>query len=319
MRSLAYMGLVVAGAVVALAARLPMAAAQMPLADPQSRSVTETAPESPGMHWLDGYIEATGRARAEPPGSRRDLRLRALAAARRAAEAELLTRLAALPVSGRHRLGEMQPDGPAMADRLRFAARSAVSVLEEISWLPDDRGREVADSVITVRLCLTDQAPACLRYNATARGLYGLLDLHTLKPQASLFEPSRSELQAAREALNTMAPTAGFSGLIVHTDGLGYRPKLAPMLMIDDGHMVFGPAMVAPQGYRAAGPVAYAPTEAQAKSLAAPGPTPLVVHARAVDGEGRLVLSTEDAAKIMAASAANGHFLSRGRLTIVLN
>ena len=110
-----------------------------------------------------------------------------------------------------------------------------------------------------------------------------------------------------------------FTGLIVDCRGVALSPALVPMILSEDGQVVYGTAYVSREHILMEGMAAYARGLAKARANPRVGAKPLVVKglrtvkARSSD----IVISNADAGKIRGAGS-NISFLQRGRVLFVM-
>jgi hypothetical protein len=105
------------------------------------------------------------------------------------------------------------------------------------------------------------------------------------------------------------------TGLVVVAKGLKLTPALAPRILDEQGHELYGPDFVEPGALRKNGIAGYLSSTEAAQGNARVGANPLVVKAVRADGSD-LVLSSADAARLTDAQANLG-FLSEGKVIIV--
>jgi hypothetical protein len=110
-----------------------------------------------------------------------------------------------------------------------------------------------------------------------------------------------------------------FTGLIVDCRGISPSPAMAPMIIGEDGQVVYGTAYVSRDHALAEGMAAYARGLAKARDNPRVGPTPLIVKglrtakSRSCD----IVIGNADAGKIKGAGS-NISILHRGRVLFVM-
>jgi hypothetical protein len=105
------------------------------------------------------------------------------------------------------------------------------------------------------------------------------------------------------------------TGLVVVAKGLKIVPALAPRILDELGHELYGPDFVEPGALRKNGIAGYLTSTEAAQANARVGKSPIVLKAIRSDGSD-LVLSTADAARLTDAQANLG-FLSEGKVIIV--
>jgi hypothetical protein len=110
-----------------------------------------------------------------------------------------------------------------------------------------------------------------------------------------------------------------FTGLIVDCRGTPLRPAMAPMIIGEDGQVVYGTAYVSRDQALEEGVAAYARGLAKARDNPRVGPKPLIARGlRTVKGRiSDVVISNADAGKIKGAGS-NISFLHRGRVLFVM-
>lgn len=110
----------------------------------------------------------------------------------------------------------------------------------------------------------------------------------------------------------------GFTGLIVDCRGIPLSPAMVPMIIGEDGQVVYGTAYVSRDHALEGGVAAYARGLAKARDNPRVGPNPLVVKGlKTVKGRpSDIIISNADAAKIKGAGS-NIDFLHRGRVLFV--
>jgi hypothetical protein len=110
-----------------------------------------------------------------------------------------------------------------------------------------------------------------------------------------------------------------FTGLIIDCRGIALSPAMVPVILGEDGQVVYGTAYVSRDHAREEGMAAYARGLAKARDNPRVGPKPLIVKglrtvkARSSD----IVISNADAGKIKGAGS-NISFLHRGRVLFVV-
>jgi hypothetical protein len=110
-----------------------------------------------------------------------------------------------------------------------------------------------------------------------------------------------------------------FTGLIIDCRGIPLSPAMAPMIVGEDGQVVYGTAYVSRDQALEEGVAAYARGLAKARDNPRVGPKPLIVRGlRTVKGRSSdIVISNADAGKIKGAGS-NISFLHRGRVLFVM-
>jgi len=105
------------------------------------------------------------------------------------------------------------------------------------------------------------------------------------------------------------------TGLVVVAKGMKLVPALAPRILDEQGHELYGPDFVEPGALRKNGIAGYLSSTEAAQGNARVGNSPLVLKAVRAEGSD-LVLSSADAARLTDAQANLG-FLSEGKVIIV--
>jgi hypothetical protein len=105
------------------------------------------------------------------------------------------------------------------------------------------------------------------------------------------------------------------TGLVVVARGLKLQPALAPRILDEQGHELYGPDFVEPGALRKNGIAGYLSSAEAAQGNARVGASPLVVKAIRAEGSD-VVISAADAARLTDAQANLG-FLSEGKVIIV--
>jgi len=110
-----------------------------------------------------------------------------------------------------------------------------------------------------------------------------------------------------------------FTGLIIDCRGIPLSPAMVPMIVGEDGQVVYGTAYVSRDQALEEGVAAYARGLAKARDNPRVGPKPLMVKGlRTVKGRSSdIVISNADAGKIKGAGS-NISFLHRGRVLFVM-
>jgi len=110
-----------------------------------------------------------------------------------------------------------------------------------------------------------------------------------------------------------------FTGLVIDCRGVPVSPAMVPVIMDEDGQVVYGTAYVSRHYALEEGVVAYARGMGRVRENPRVGPNPLIVKGlRAVKARpSDLVISNADAAKIKGAGS-NISFLHRGRVLFVM-
>ena len=110
-----------------------------------------------------------------------------------------------------------------------------------------------------------------------------------------------------------------FSGLVVDARGIGVKPAMAPMILDENGQVVYGPAFVSREYAVQNGMSGYVTDIEAAESDTRVGYYPLTVKGLKTEGPGQcdIVISNSDAAKLRK-SSENLMFLKECRVVIVL-
>ncbi len=122
------------------------------------------------------------------------------------------------------------------------------------------------------------------------------------------------EVPQPTKAVNASGKEIG-TGLVVVAKGLKLVPALAPRILDEQGHELYGPDFVEPGALRKNGIAGYLSSTQAAQGNARVGSSPLVVKAIRSEGSD-LVLSSADAARLTDAQANLG-FLAEGKVIIV--
>lgn len=111
-----------------------------------------------------------------------------------------------------------------------------------------------------------------------------------------------------------------FSGLVVDARGIGARPAMAPMILDENGQVVYGAAFVSREYAIQNGMSGYVTDIGAAERETRIGYYPLTVKGLKTEGPGRcdIVISNSDAAKLRK-SSENLLFLKECRVVIVLD
>ena len=108
-----------------------------------------------------------------------------------------------------------------------------------------------------------------------------------------------------------------YSGLIVDTEGLIFYPVLSPLLLAEDGMVLYGPEKVLGDALHKRGMVSYHPSLESAQKDPRVGQNPLIVKALRLETRDALVIPSHKARSLQQ-SNLNLNFLEEGRLIIVL-
>ena len=128
---------------------------------------------------------------------------------------------------------------------------------------------------------------------------------------------AKAEPAKPAEAPKPAVPAKPYTGLILNLDdAYDYSPVLNPEVIDPEGATVYSAYRVDGKALVKYGPMQFANTVGNAKDLNQIGSNPLVVSVDRVDGENRIVVSAEDAAKIATANGVGGDFLKQGRVAL---
>ena len=273
-------------------------------------------------NWEDGYFEVTGYGTADYEPNRIKMRLKALTVAKVLAQREMVELLQGVKIKGATEVRDLVLARSITTAVVEGTSQGAVTVAQEITWEPLEDGREVPQAAVTLRVCVRDRSPACTQYGG-GQGLMRSMRLATVEiPEeepVETYEPSREELQDAREVLDEEEPAELYNSLILRTNGQFYQPVLYPEVITEDGHGVYGREQIDSTALLTNGPAQFTNNVDQAKTIELIASEPLIVIIAQVDEQQRLVISAEDAAKIAAANAKNGDFLRSAKVAIVLD
>jgi hypothetical protein len=239
------------------------------------------------IDWTNGFIEASGVGRP-PPNPINAAHARA--AAERDAGTEARSNLIALVKSIRvdsktlaadHMAGKRIPD-----EILEILVRDARTV--DLSYGPDDRVRVK----VSIRL-------------------YGPLAERLLPRDISVIPTVMQPQDPSQKA-------EPFSGLLVDCRGVPLKPCLVPLIVDDEGEIVYGPAFASRDHAVERGMASYSRNIASGESHPKIGPNPLSVKGiRTVEaGPCDILISNADAAKIRRL-ASNLNFLHQCRVLLV--
>jgi hypothetical protein len=112
----------------------------------------------------------------------------------------------------------------------------------------------------------------------------------------------------------------GFSGLVVDCRGLAVKPAMVPVILDEDGNVIYGSAYISREHAVRTGVASYLRDLAAAKNNTRVAPRALTVKAiKALKGrDSDVVISNDDGAKIRR-NPTNLGFLQKGRVLIVLD
>lgn len=111
-------------------------------------------------------------------------------------------------------------------------------------------------------------------------------------------------------------PSKTYSGLVIDTKGLQLIPGLAPRILTPDNRLVYGAGIVDSSLALQSGITLYAATLKSASFRS--GPSPLTVKAVSVANGTDVIVSLEDASRIVSADRKD-RFLREGRVAFVLD
>ena len=239
------------------------------------------------VDWTNGFIEAFGIGRP-PPDPLNAAHARAVAersanAAARINLIELVKNIridAQTRVSGRIAAGEIQEEA------LETLLREARSV--DLAYGPDEE----------------------VRVKVSIRLQGALAEL--LLPKEILV------IATVRQPQGPPQKQEPFSGLLVECKGISLQPGMVPLLVDEDGAILYGPAFASRDHAVERGLVSYMRDMASAKKNPRVGPNPLIVKAVRTmqDKPSNIVISHADAAKIRGL-AQNVNLLHQCRVILV--
>jgi hypothetical protein len=127
-------------------------------------------------------------------------------------------------------------------------------------------------------------------------------------------------INTIQQPLQESRKEESFSGLVVDCRGLAVKPAMVPVILDEDGNVVYGSAYISREHAARAGVVAYVKDFAAAQNNPRVAPKALTVKAiRVVKGrDSDVVISNDDGAKITR-NPSNLSFLQKGRVSIVLD
>ena len=247
------------------------------------------------IKWDGGFIEARAEAGADPAIARTKAlaRLHALRAARQLAYLELAERIEGVAIDGVTLVKNAMVVDQTVRSTVQAKIRGAVVVGESVTELSD--GSVLAE--VVVRLPLRG-----------AGGITGSLTGFAASRPADPYRPN--------PAVTVSEP---YTGVIVEASDSGFSlAAMGRLIEEGTGKLVYGPHMIqaAPRGE---GPVGFAPAVDEARRSGRIGPNPLIVRAVGAGGatRGDLILSRNDAERVLAAERASG-VLGKAAVVVVL-
>jgi len=247
------------------------------------------------IKWDGGFIEARAEAGADPALARTKAMARLLAAraARQLAYLELAERIEGVAIDGVTLVKNAMVVDQTVRSTVQAKIRGAVVMSETVTELAD--GSVLAEVVVRLPL----------------RGAGGITESLTdfaAKRPADPYRPN--------PAVTVNEP---YTGVIVEASESGFSVAAMGRLVEEgSGKVVYGPHMVqaAPRGE---GPVGFAPAIDDARRGGRVGTNPLIVRAIGAGGatKGDLVLSKNDAERVLAAERATG-VLGKAAVVVVL-
>jgi hypothetical protein len=161
----------------------------------------------------------------------------------------------------------------------RYLSDTSVEVTYEVSM----------NDISRVLLPMADKAPSLIYGETTA---------------------ANPVVDATTNSVNiTSAPiSSGITGIIIDGTGLGLRPAMSPRVLDQSGNVIYGPGNYSREYATLNGVVGYTKTVDQAKSDARVQGNPLVLRGASASGSSQtdLIISNEDAAKMMRAEGTSG-------------
>ncbi|MCK4389868.1 MAG: hypothetical protein KAV83_06495 [Desulfobacterales bacterium] len=256
------------------------------------------------INWRHGYIEAEGRATANPAEYETiaQCKLMAERSAVTTAREALAMQVKGITIAAGNNVENMSAKGHISWDRLEPTVMKGVLIVEPGHIV----GYEADNSpVAAARVGYLINGP-----NSLANYLFDAVKKHH---SGAPFSPP-----VAPEPLAT--PIAEkVTGLIVDASGLGGRPCMSPRIIVEGiGKILYGPAHVSREEAIINGFVSYANSLANAMNLDRAGTKPLVVKAVKVQNQNDYVIAKTDSTRIFAADVKD-NFLREGRVVIVLN
>ena len=241
------------------------------------------------IDWTNGFIEAPGAGRP-PPDPLNAAHARAVAErnAEIAARNNLLELVKNIRVDSETRVDDRMAGNEISVEDLETLLRDARAV--DLSYGPDEEVR------VKVSIRLQGSLAELLLPK-------DILIISTVKqPQ----EPGQKE--------------EPFSGLLVDCRGISLKPGMVPLLVDEDGEVIYGPAFASRDHAVERGMVSYMRNMASAKSDPRVGPNPLSAKGiRTMEGKPcDIMISHADAAKLRRL-ASNLNFLHQCRVLLVVD
>jgi len=127
-------------------------------------------------------------------------------------------------------------------------------------------------------------------------------------------------INTIQQPLQESRKEESFSGLVVDCRGLAVKPAMVPVILDEDGNVIYGSAFISREHAAQSGVVSYVKDLAAAQNNPRVAPRALTVKAiRVVKGrDSDVVISNADGAKITR-NPSNLIFLQKGRVSIVLD
>jgi hypothetical protein len=148
-----------------------------------------------------------------------------------------------------------------------------------------------------------------------------VVSMSLMGPFAQLFLPKNIlKIATIRQPQETKKKEDSYTGLVVDCRGLPLKPAMAPVILDEDGHEVYGSAYVSREHAVRVGVVSYARDLAAALKHTRVGPRPLIIKGIKVmkSRESDVVISNADAAKVIG-TPSNLNFLRECKVMIVLD
>ncbi|MBL7014324.1 MAG: hypothetical protein ISR83_07880 [Candidatus Marinimicrobia bacterium] len=153
---------------------------------------------------------------------------------------------------------------------------------------------------VTYEVSMNDISRVLLPMAETAPTLtYGETTISGTTPQ-----PAQPTTNTPTEALTSGSVT----GIIIDGSGLGLRPAMSPRVLDQSGNVIYGPGNYSREYATLNGVVGYTKTIDQAKADSRVQGNPLIIRGASASGSSQadLIISNEDAAKMMRAEGAAG-------------
>jgi hypothetical protein len=148
-----------------------------------------------------------------------------------------------------------------------------------------------------------------------------IVAMSLMGPFAQLFLPKNIlTIATIRQPKGMNKKGDSYTGLVVDCRGLPLKPALVPVILDEDGHVIYGSAYVSREHAVRIGVVSYARDLAAALKHPRVGPKPLTIKGIKVakDRESDMVISNADAAKVKG-MPSNLNFLRECKVMIVLD